>query len=100
VEIGQGIFLPRTRMNTILTVSDTPSKLARNLMQALYNDNELIDRTLFGFKCNANKDRVIKPSIETSRRDAIIGILFLYQQVVCVKCFSIDPDFKENVYYL
>ena len=56
----------------MLTVSDGAEKLARNLMRALFDESELVGRSLFGKVCNANKLLPTRPAIDQKRRDAII----------------------------
>ena len=70
--IGEGVYLPKTQLDTILALSDSPEKLARNLMRATFEENEMLGCSLFGMPCNANKSGSVRPSIDPKRRDAII----------------------------
>lgn len=58
---------------SIKLVSNEPTVTARNLFRRLFTVEELSTHSLFGKKCNANKDAVPLPRIDQVRSNAVIG---------------------------
>jgi hypothetical protein len=61
------------QLNTIKMMSCNSKFYARNLMRIVFKDDELTGRTLFGRKFNGDKDRPVRPAIDPTKRDAILG---------------------------
>ncbi|OXA41145.1 uncharacterized protein LOC118439061 [Folsomia candida] len=66
------VVLPAADLAAIKLGSNKPTVLARNLFRRLFSSDELSRHSLFGKKCNANKNAEPLPVIDTIRRDAII----------------------------
>jgi len=71
IMLAPGVLISRAELDMVKAISGKPASFARNLMRRLFTDADLEGRSLFGRKCNANKDDP-KPSIDANRRDAMI----------------------------
>lgn len=70
---GTGVNITTTELASIKTMSQQPTILARNLFRRIFTTEELSSHSLFGKTSNANHAAVILPSIDATRRDAVIS---------------------------
>ncbi|OXA48520.1 uncharacterized protein LOC118436910 [Folsomia candida] len=73
---GSGVTMNAGELASIKLVSNEPTVTARNLFRRLFTVEELSTHSLFGKKCNANKDAVPLSRIDQVRSNAVIGYIF------------------------
>lgn len=56
------------------TYRDAPCKFARALIRALFSDEELMNRTLFGRQANSHKENPVKAALDQKRVSAVLGM--------------------------
>lgn len=71
---GSGVMINAGELASIKLVSREPTITARNLFRRLFTEEELSTHSLFGKKCNANKDAVPLPRIDQIRSNAVLGM--------------------------
>ncbi len=69
---GSSVWLKKFDLDRIKMISKHPTVLARNLFRHFFTSEELSTHSLFGLKCNANKDTPVLPAIDDRKRDSII----------------------------
>lgn len=61
-------------------------------MRVIFDPEEMKGRTLYGRQCNAHKTLAVKPPIDETRREAVLGIdfvtfiLLIVQEWCCSLC--------------
>ena len=73
IDIGNSVMVDSGVIAALKTVSCTRNVFARNLFRAVFSTDQLVGRSLTGKKCNANGKAEHLPSVETAKRDAVIG---------------------------
>ena len=73
LDIGNGVVLPSSTLELSFSLSTKVTVFARNLMRNLFKKEDLIGRSLFGKMSNANIGKTPLPTIDSKRRDALIG---------------------------
>jgi len=72
VSLSPGVNVSKQDLDMVKAVSKKPTIFARNLMRLVFDDEELQGKSLFGSKCNANKEPPKEP-IDAVKRDAVIS---------------------------
>ena len=80
MDIGNKVFIPSSTLELSYSLATKVTVFARNLMRNLFKNEDLIGHSLFGKMSNANVDKVPLPSIDSKRRDSLIGKFDLHKQ--------------------
>ncbi len=80
---GSGLMIEKDKLEKMSFAARNTCVLVRNLFRYFFSEEEIATHSLFGVKCNALKDQVPLPEIDSSKRNAIFGkncfiILFLF----------------------
>ncbi|CAG7718535.1 unnamed protein product [Allacma fusca] len=73
VDIGNGILINAALLDRAKIFSNSPAILARNMFRLAFTESEVQGRSLLGRACNANKGQPVKPSVDATKRDAVIN---------------------------
>ncbi|XP_064463498.1 uncharacterized protein LOC135374474 [Ornithodoros turicata] len=74
VDIGLGVCLDAGVLHGIQRAAKGDgAKMARSLMRAVFLHEEMTGHTLYGRPYNAHKGATPKPSIDETRREAVLG---------------------------
>ncbi|CAG7821489.1 unnamed protein product, partial [Allacma fusca] len=73
VDIGNGILINAALLDRAKIFSNSPAILARNMFRLAFKESEIQGRSLLGRACNANKCQPVKPSVDATKRDAVIS---------------------------
>lgn len=73
VDIGLGVLVEAGVLHRIERAAKGDGKrLARSLMRVVFALEEMKGHTLYGIKCNAQKDVPVKPALDETRREAVL----------------------------
>lgn len=79
MDIGGGVFVEATTLSRLsVHHKGSPCRFARDLLRAVFTEDELRGRSLTGRKCNAQKDAVAKDPLDPVRVSAVIGECLLF----------------------
>jgi len=69
---GSHLKMKKSELERLKTISKQPTNFARNLFRHFFTFEELSTHSLFGVKCNANRDTPVLPAIDSVKRDTIM----------------------------
>lgn len=74
VDIGSNVHVDENLLEQLKRKETSPGPFARGLLTIVFSDEELNGHSLFGKKCNAQKEDTVKPGLDPVRVNAVIGM--------------------------
>ncbi|KAM7298100.1 uncharacterized protein ISCGN_018727 [Ixodes scapularis] len=73
VDIGSNVHVDENLLEQLKRKETSPGPFARGLLTIVFSDEELNGHSLFGKKCNAQKEDTVKPGLDPVRVNAVIA---------------------------
>ena len=70
---GSGLHIEKIKLEKMTFAARNECVLVRHLFRYFFTDEEIATHSLFGVKCNALKDQIPAPEIDSGKRTAIFG---------------------------